>query len=401
MLPRTARWPATLALVASVLGLVFASYSTFDYAAHLDRQLHAVHCSFIPGAPASEDVNNACRTAMYSPYAALLRGQFWGGVPIASFAVGAFAFFVGFALWLVLARERSPLRARLFFGVLGLTPVVASVVMFFISLVRLGSFCKLCVGIYVSSLLLAVAAGRTLMDARSSVGVRPGHVALPFAWLAALGASALLPAALWVATLPDYRPLLASCGKLPVAVEAHGALLKLPTKEPRQAVTLFVDPLCPTCKALHERLLGEGVFERLDPQVSMFPLDSDCNWMLDRPVHPGACVLARAVLCGGASRARQVLEWSYDEQETLAKLGKDGAALLKAKVVSRWGQDMAACLDARSTTLKLNQHLQFAVANHVPVSTPQMFLGDQRVCDEDTDLGLRFTLAQLAPQVLP
>jgi hypothetical protein len=29
-----------------------------------------------------------------------------------------------------------------------------------------------------------------------------------------------------------------------------------------------------------------------------------------------------------------------------------------------------------------------------------MYLGKRRVCDEDTDLGLRFTLAQLAPEVL-
>jgi hypothetical protein len=30
-----------------------------------------------------------------------------------------------------------------------------------------------------------------------------------------------------------------------------------------------------------------------------------------------------------------------------------------------------------------------------------MFLGDRRICDEDTDLGLRYTFAQLAPEVLP
>jgi hypothetical protein len=29
-----------------------------------------------------------------------------------------------------------------------------------------------------------------------------------------------------------------------------------------------------------------------------------------------------------------------------------------------------------------------------------MFLGDRRICEEDTDLGLKFTLAQLAPEVL-
>ena len=26
--------------------------------------------------------------------------------------------------------------------------------------------------------------------------------------------------------------------------------------------------------------------------------------------------------------------------------------------------------------------------------------GDKRICDEDTDLGLKYTLAQLAPEVL-
>ena len=62
---------------------------------------------------------------------------------------------------------------------------------------------------------------------------------------------------------------------------------------------------------------------------------------------------------------------------------------------------MGACLDTRATQLRLNQHLQYAVANHVPVSTPQVFLGEKRLCDEDTDLGLRYTLGQLAPQVLP
>jgi hypothetical protein len=29
-----------------------------------------------------------------------------------------------------------------------------------------------------------------------------------------------------------------------------------------------------------------------------------------------------------------------------------------------------------------------------------MYLGTRRVCDEDTDMGLRFTLKQLAPEVL-
>ena len=97
MLGPSSRFHATLALVGSLLGLLFASYSTMDYAEHLDRGLHDVHCSFIPGAPPTSEAE-ACRAAMYSPYSAFFRESMWGGVPISLFALGAFAFFGGFAL---------------------------------------------------------------------------------------------------------------------------------------------------------------------------------------------------------------------------------------------------------------------------------------------------------------
>jgi hypothetical protein len=57
-------------------------------------------------------------------------------------------------------------------------------------------------------------------------------------------------------------------------------------------------------------------------------------------------------------------------------------------------------MDAKSTLLTLNRHLHFAADNGIPVSTPQMFFGTKRFCDEDTDIGLTYTLSQLAPEVL-
>src|SRR4051812_26979334 len=109
------RWPAILALVASLLGLSFAASSSLDYAQHLDRQIHDIHCSFVPGLGAEQASDNACRVAMYSPFAALFRDQYWGGVPISLFAVGAFAFFTAFALYLLLAGTSAAKRASLFF----------------------------------------------------------------------------------------------------------------------------------------------------------------------------------------------------------------------------------------------------------------------------------------------
>ena len=149
---------ALLVIGASVLGLTFAAYSTYDYGQHLDRQIHAIHCSFIPGASVSTEADNPCKAALFSPYSALFRESYWGGVPISLFALGAFCFFGGFGLYLFLAGDRAPRKAHLFLAGAGFTPLMASAVMFFISLTRLHEFCKICVGIYFSSTVLAVGA---------------------------------------------------------------------------------------------------------------------------------------------------------------------------------------------------------------------------------------------------
>jgi len=410
---RNARFLAGLALVASLLGLLFAAYSTYDYAQHLDRQIHAIHCSFIPGASGDTTAENPCKVALFSSYSALFRESFWGGVPISLFAVGAFSFFVGYAVYLLLAGWRAPRRAYLFLGLTGLTPLCASLVMFVISLTRLHAFCKVCVGIYFSSALLAAAAVMSLVhfmrlapsgpvDPRAPTQVEAppaGNPLLLVGWLAALGLSAIVPALVYVAALPDYRPYLSNCGTLEMPQEQHGALLKLPTAHPVKPVTFFEDPLCPTCRAFHERLIDEGVLENLDVTLVLFPLDHDCNWMLDRSLHPGACLLSKAVLCGG-NQSRAILEWSYSEQDNLRDLGKGNPAAIEKKIRDRFGADVLTCAQDKKTAARLNQHLQYASNNHIPVSTPQMFLGDKRICDEDTDLGLKYTLSQLAPEVL-
>lgn len=407
-----AKRAAIVATLVAFLGLVFAGYSTYDYAAQLDRQVHAVHCSFIPGAPVSTDGDNPCKTALFSPYSALFRATWWGGVPVSLFAVGAFGFFVAFGVYLALgARSR---RAHPFFALAALAPLGASLVMLFISAVHLHVFCKLCVGIYVASLGLAAAAVFAWhANRREALAFAPtaptdangprlpadgwGKVVL---WLAALGVAAVLPALAYVSALPNVRPLIEKCGTLAIASESHNGLLKLATAHPVRPVILFEDPLCPTCKAFHERLVDENIFDRLDVTLVLFPLDTECNWMLDRPLHPGACLLSRAVLCGGSDKARSILEWSFDNQESLRELGKESAAALTSKIGERWGSEVVACLAKPQTTVRLNQQLHFAANNHIPVSTPQMFLGTKRICDEDTDLGLKYTLAQLAPEVL-
>jgi uncharacterized membrane protein len=398
--------PAAVSLVASGLGLLFASNSTLDYAAHLDRRLHDLHCSFIPGAPPT-DAAEACRTAMYSPYAAFFRDKYWGGIPISLLALGAFTFFAGFALYLLIAGERAPRKAVAFFAAIGVTPLLVSVVMGTISATQLGTFCKTCVGIYISSFLLAIGALLGLVTAKRPTApafagdptLRPeGSWLVPVAWLPVLGAITLVPAAVYASSVPNHKPYLDKCGNLKKDPTAADDLLKMTGSHPVRPALFFEDPLCPTCRAFHQRLKVEGVLDRLDTQVALFPLDSSCNWMLSTPLHPGSCIVSKAVICGG-ERSRQVLEWAYDEQDDVARAGKSGEPTLRALIERRWGGDILKCIDSADTKNRLNKQLHFAADNAIPVSTPQVYLGKLRMCDEDTDMGLRYTLGQLAPEI--
>jgi uncharacterized membrane protein len=418
-----ARWPAILALVASLLGLAFAASSTLDYARHLDRQVHDISCSYVPGLGAEQAADSACRVAMYSPFAALFRDQYWGGVPISLFALGAFSFFAAFALYLLLAGTSAARRAPLFLAIAGTTPLLVSILMATISALRLGQFCKTCVGIYVSSLLLAVASIAEFSNERSRErelaaarmrglrNVAPtaaderGRASSPLflpLWFAALAACALTPALLYVSAIPTYKNYIGACGKLkrPASAEKpdiKSALLHVSPVGAKQPATMFVDPLCPTCKAFHQRLVSEGFFEQLDTTLVLFPLDNECNWMLDRPVHPGSCMVSKAILCG-EHRALPMLEWAYDNQEKILAGAKAAAGLnnVKRMIRDRWpGLDV--CMDSKETKQRLDKMLRFIVNNQLPISTPQMFLGNTRICDEDTDIGLAYTMRKLAP----
>ncbi len=399
-----ARVAAIVAIFGALLGLVFASYSTLDYAAHLDRQLHDVHCSVIPGAPPQEDAAEGCRAALYSPYSAVMKDQLWGGLPISLFAQGAFSFLAGFALFLAVAGNRASKVAAWFFAAVGVTPLIVSIAMLIISVTQLDTVCKTCVGIYIASTFVGVGGLFGLMGVKHR---ESGSVLLPMVWLAVLGIFTLMPTAVYASSAPDHSPYLEQCGKLGDAKLPAGTLLTMRGRNAKREALFFEDPLCATCKAVHMRLADDGVLDRIDVTLVMMPLDSRCNWMLDQPMHPGACTVSKAVLCAG-DRAKQVLEWAYDEQEYLTRagkkdydLGRTDEPVMKEVIKQRWGADMVSCIDDKATDQRLNQHLQYAVDNSVPVSTPQIYLGRKRLCDEDTDIGLRFTLSQIAPEVLP
>jgi protein-disulfide isomerase len=209
----------------------------------------------------------------------------------------------------------------------------------------------------------------------------------------------LAPSLVYAQLAPDHSSFVTQCGQLKIGKEAHGALLPMKGSAAVKSALFFEDPLCPTCKSLHERLRVAGALDRLDVELALFPLDSTCNWMLQQPLHPGACTVSRAVLCAKSPAA--FLDWAYTNQEELAAAGKAGGTALTQVLGNRWGKELTACMSARSTEQRLNRQLHFAAANAIAVSTPQVFIEGQRLCDEDIDMGLMFALSKLAPELLP
>src|SRR5690606_25103413 len=97
-----------LATIAAIAGLVFSAVSTQDFVQHLDRQVHGLHCSFLPGMDAPDvSGETGCHVTLMSPYSSVFRDRVWGGVPISLPAMATFAFLAAFGVALILMRRQG------------------------------------------------------------------------------------------------------------------------------------------------------------------------------------------------------------------------------------------------------------------------------------------------------
>ncbi len=445
-------------LLGAVVGVVFAGVSTYDFVQHLDRQVHNLHCSFIPGV--SHAGESGCQLAMMSPYSSVLRGRIWGGVPIALPALSVFAFLVFYALDLALTRRKADPRATGFLALATVLPALASLVMLLISVTQLGTTCKLCVCIYVASALCLVGGlalwrqavrgrgepapgrrgrqdgprdatrggvnrpalpgdppeggyrkapllidepafvgrARTGSDARlvavSGGGASAGFLAAMF--LIGVGFVAV-PVVLYLALAPDHARFIGSCEGLPHPEDPYGVMLRVDRAARGEAKPVpaieVLDPLCPACKAFEQRLEASGLAGRLDRKAVLFPLDLPCNWMVSEATHPGACTVSEAALCAG-DKAPDVIAWAFEHGDQVRDAARADPAAA-ARLVKQRFPELAACVGSPEARSRLNKSMRWIVANNLRVLTPQLFVDKVKLCDEDVDLGLEYTLSAM------
>ncbi len=378
-----------LAVVASIAGVLFASVSTSDFISHLDRQVHSIHCSFIPGAGA-EIGESGCRTVMMSPYSSMFRDSLWGGLPISLLAVAVFAYMVMHFSRTLLSNKPFTKHESLYLVAAALLPALMSVIFATIAVTKIGAVCKLCIGIYFSSatlLLCAILAHMKAAPAPSAQLPTPQYAKQ-------FGEGVLYVAVLaifYVMFAPASPKSSTGCGTL-VKKEEAGIMIPLGRGHGTPAVAV-VDPLCPACKGFDARMRASDLYEKLDIRAVLFPLDAKCNWMVKESVHPGACAVSEAMLCDTGS-AEEVLDYAFEHQEELRDLAKQDDARIRQRLEQQFPR-LKGCLGSPKIKNTVNRSLRWAVANALPVLTPQLFIGDKRVCDEDTDLGLEYTVNKM------
>ncbi|MBI5508925.1 MAG: hypothetical protein HY903_09245 [Deltaproteobacteria bacterium] len=386
------RTAVSLVVVSAAVGALFAGTSTYDFIQHLDRQVHAITCTYVPGLGAADASGaSGCFAVMMSPYAAVWRTSTWGGIPIALPALAVFIYLAFKAidvLWR--RREDDPAETRYLLAATAL-PLLTSIAYFFISVLVVGVVCKLCAGVYVASVAAFVAALVAHRRTPAPQGALPwgrdlGQFAVGVAFVA-------VPVLLYLGLKPDVRGELGRCGKLLRPQDTYSTRVKLHSAEGGTPAIEVLDPLCPACKGVHDRLHATGLMDGIDLEAALFPLDKECNWMLGESVHPGACAVSEAVLCAGA-RANDVVTWAFDHQSELREAAAKEPASVRVKVTQAF-PDLAGCVDRPEVKARLNKALRWTVANSLPISTPQLYVRGNRLCDEDTDLGLEYTLTQV------
>ncbi len=373
----------------ALLGGMFAGVSTSDFISHLDRQVHAIHCSFIPGA-GSQLGDSGCRTIMMSPYSSLFRESMWGGLPISLLALAVFAYLVYRASDFAL-RDRITKHETMFLVAATALPLLMSCIYGYISMNKIGAVCKLCMGVYASS--AAVFGSALIAHGKAAPKSMRADNAIYGRWFAeGVGYVAVLTLA-YVMFVPTSDKTLKGCGTLVQRTDPNKIMLPLGGRPGAMSAIAVIDPLCPACKAFDRRLEASGLTDKFDMQAVLFPLDAKCNWMVKESLHPGACMMSEALLCDPKA-TKQMLAWAFENQELLRDLAKQDERKLKDRIESAF-PSVKGCIGGASIKNKVNKSLRWAVKNALPVLTPQLFVGDTRVCDEDTDLGLEYTLAKM------
>jgi protein-disulfide isomerase/uncharacterized membrane protein len=319
----------------------------------------------------------SCDAAATSRFAEL-----WAGLPLSSFVAGWF-----FALLMigVMARvedwrKEAVLAGTLMTGFASLYSIALLVVM----VVVLKKLCVFCLAIDAVNFILLGLFLSLAPKGNPFTGVRLGKLQT-YGWVT-LGAVFV--------TVVILRPASENGRNAPSSAEIDYAVRQImehpPTEiqipptaailgDPTAPITVleFSDFQCPFCK--RGAFMMHQVLSRNPGKVRVvfmpFPLDSACNSLIQRSMHPYACELARAAFCAGKQgRFQAAYEKIFEDQETLkAESAKELATTL--------GLDRAAydaCLNSDEAKSAVAASVEEGKKAKI-ASTPTFFVNGRKI----------------------
>lgn len=353
--------PANRRHVAGLLGLALVGVAVSLYLTYIHHRLRLE-----PGWQSACAFNAvvSCDAVLTSPYGSV------AGTPVSAVAAW-FYVVIAIAAAAAYRRRRKPSLQSA-----GTIVFIASSVATAVSLVlaalsvSIGALCPLCAVLYGVNTALLVVSWRAIRS--GGHGVTDALAAERRSWrdrtLPATGALLLLLAIFFFSSRDTVVPAAQATVTASRLCEAIAQVEAGDGASPIELVT-YTDFQCDRCRELNHALRTV----RRDPRLRVVhrhcPVERECNPMMTRPGHAGACFQARAAICAGAAGR-------YDE---LADALFDGGPSEEAGLVELAGTlgfepgSFAACLASADTRRTLDAEVAAAMADGVQ-GTPTLIV---------------------------
>lgn len=355
--------------ILSLIGLSISAFMTQHY-----YDLHNGTAGFRSFCNLSKNMN--CDIVTLSPFAVVA-----AGIPLASFAVGGFlSLFVLSLITYANSWRKEGIKALFFFSTLA-----SFICLFYIGVmaIYIKTFCILCLTIDVlvfSLLILTWSLNSEKLKIRpidfSKWKVFSGLV------LSSFVVSTVLLNSLANDSNSKEEALLIANSILSnprVSVKTDPSLPSIGNVNAPMTIVEFSDFQCPYCRL--GAINVNSLMNRFPNQVRMifrnFPLNQNCNSMVQSVVHPAACEAARIAVCGfKQGKFQTVYETLFDNQSSLAVGGT--LNLILQKIPSLNETQFRSCEASSETTMAIYRDVEDA-RNLGIKSTPTFFVNGLKV----------------------
>lgn len=346
--------PSPRGALRAALGLGLVGLTLSIALVRLHAQAHAGVASFCD---LSETVS--CDRVAISRYSVAL------GLPVAVWGALGYGLASALAAWGLSRRRPAPTWPSGLLFAVGAVAATASVALALVSKLAIGAWCLLCAASWAAALALFAAAWRACRPQGAAASIRADLAAVRSRprRSAALALAGLAATALLAAAYPRYwqgRP----AARRSAAAAGSGPAV----------VVEYSDYQCPMCARAHEET--RALLARR-PDVTLvkrhFPLDTSCNPLLKRQMHPSACALARAAICAEA-------QGRLDEMDQ-ALFRNQEQGLPASDIAERLGLDMGRfreCLASPATERRLAAEIAAGARDGVR-ATPTFVVGGTAV----------------------